>query len=113
MTRLKAIATLMLACAGFALAGGARADIDEMQLGASISKDSQTLSFRVYSHNATHIELCLFALPNGANAVLTRDIVAPDGDGVWSTQIPIERPDQRRHIDRLLRLSRLGAELDL
>ncbi|MGA8582294.1 MAG: alpha-amylase family glycosyl hydrolase [Roseiarcus sp.] len=89
MTRLKAIATLMLACAGFALPGGARADIDEMQLGASISKDSKTVSFRVYSHNATHIELCLFALPNGANAVLTRDIVAPDGDGVWSTQIPI------------------------
>ena len=46
MTCLKAIATLMLACAGFALAGGARADIDEMQLGASISKDSKTVSFR-------------------------------------------------------------------
>ena len=42
MTCLKAIATLMLACAGFALAGGARADIDEMQLGASISKDGKT-----------------------------------------------------------------------
>ena len=84
-----------------------------MQLGASISKDGKTVNFRVYSHNATHIELCLFALPNGANAVLTRDIVAPDGDGVWSTQIPMSALTKRRHIDRLLRLSRLGAELDL
>jgi isoamylase len=89
MTRLKAIATLTLACAGFALTRTARADINEMQLGASISKDSKTVNFTVYSHNATHIELCLFALPNGANAVLTRDIVAPNGDGVWSTQIPM------------------------
>ena len=112
MISLKAIATLVLACAGFALAGAPGVADNEMQLGASISKDSQTLSFRVYSHNATHIAICLFALPNGANAVLTRDIVAPDWTA-FGLRTPNQRPVQRRHIDRLLRLSRLGAELDL
>ena len=113
MTRLKAIAALALACAGLAPTMLARADINEMQLGASMSKDGKTVNFTVYSHNATHIQLCLFASPQGANAILTRDIVAPNGNGVWSVRIPIERLDQRRHIDGLLRLSRLGAELDL
>ena len=89
MTRLKAITTLTLACAGLAPTIPARAEINEMQLGASIAKEGKTVNFTVYSHNATHVELCLFALPNGANAVLTRDIVAPNGDGVWSTQIPM------------------------
>jgi glycogen operon protein len=68
----------------------ARADINEMQLGASISADGKTVNFAVYSANATHIVLCLFALPQGANAVLTRDIEAPNGNGVWSTQIPMD-----------------------
>ena len=113
MTRLKAIATLMLACAGLALTMRARADINEMQLGASISKDGKTVNFRVYSHNATHIELCLFASPQRrergpdprhCRAGRQRRLVCAD---------PYQRPDQRRHIDRLLRLSRLGAELDL
>ena len=67
----------------------ARADINEMQLGASISKDGTTVNFAVYSHNATHIQLCLFASPQGANAILTRDIAAPNGNGVWSAQIPM------------------------
>ena len=82
MTRLKAIAALTLACAGLAPRMPARADINEMQLGAPISEDGTTVNFAVYSHNATHIQLCLFASPQGANAVLTRDIVAPNGNGV-------------------------------
>ena len=89
MTRSKAIATLALAFAVFALMRGARADINEMQLGASMSKDGETVSFAVYSHNAAHIELCLFASPQGANAILTYEIVAPNGSGVWSAQIPM------------------------
>jgi hypothetical protein len=89
MTRLKAITVLTLACAGLAPTISARADINEMQLGASISKDGTTVNFAVYSHNATHIQLCLFASPQGANAILTRDIVAPNGNGVWSAQIPM------------------------
>jgi isoamylase len=89
MTRLKAIATLTLACAGFALPMPARAEINEMQLGATISTDGQTVSFAVYSSHATHIQLCLFASRQGANAILTRDIAAPNSNGVWSGQIPV------------------------
>ena len=89
MGRLKTIATSALAFAVFALMRGARADINEMQLGASMSKDGETVSFAVYSHNATHIELCLFASPQGAKAILTYEIVAPNGSGVWSAQIPM------------------------
>jgi pullulanase/glycogen debranching enzyme len=74
MTRLKAIAALTLACAGLAPRMPARADINEMQLGAPISEDGTTVNFAVYSHNATHIQLCLFASPQGANAILTRDM---------------------------------------
>ena len=55
MTRLKAIAALTLACAGLAATMPARGDINEMRLGASISKDGKTVSFAVYSYNATHI----------------------------------------------------------
>ena len=89
MTRLKAITVLTLACAGLAPTISARADINEMQLGASISKEGKTVNFTVYSYNATHIQLCLFASPQGANAILTRDIVVPNGNGVWSAQIPM------------------------
>jgi hypothetical protein len=113
MARLKAIAALTLACAGLAPAMPARAVINEMQLGASISQDGTTVNFTVYSANATHIQLSLFASPQGANAILTRDIVAPNGNGVLVRADPYERLDQRRHIDGLLRLSRLGTELDL
>jgi len=89
MTRLRAITALTLACAGLAPTMLARADINAMQLGATISKEGTTVNFAVYSHNATHIQLCLFASPQGANAILTRDIVAPNGNGVWSAQIPM------------------------
>jgi glycogen operon protein len=89
MTRLKAITALTLACAGLAPTMPAHADINEMQLGASISKEGKTVNFTLYSYNATHIQLCLFASPQGANAILTRDIVAPNGNGVWSAQIPM------------------------
>ena len=88
MTRLKAMAALAL-IAALAPAMTARADINEMQLGASLSQDGETVNFAVYSANATHIQLCLFASAQGANAVLTRDIVAPAGNGVWSTQLPM------------------------
>jgi isoamylase len=88
MTCSKAIAALTLACAGLTPTMPACANINEMQLGASISTDG-TVNFAVYSHNATHIQLCLFASPQGANAVLTRDILAPNGNGVWSAQIPM------------------------
>ena len=89
MTRLKAIAALALILARFAPALPARADINELHIGASISEDGGTVTFAVYSAHATHIELCLFASPQGANAVLTRDIEASDGDGVWSAQLPM------------------------
>ena len=75
--------------AAFAPTMPAHADINEMHLGASLSKDGGTVTFAVYSAHATHIELCLFASAQGANAVLTRDIEAPDGNGVWSTQLPM------------------------
>ena len=87
MTHLKAMAALLLILAALALP--ARADINEMQLGAWISKDGETVNFAVYSAHATHIQLCLFASAQGTNAVLTRNIEAPDGNGVWSTQIPM------------------------
>ena len=45
MTRLKAITALTLACAGLALTMPAHADINEMQLGASISKEGKTVNF--------------------------------------------------------------------
>jgi isoamylase len=89
MTRPKAITALTLAYAGLAPTMPARAEINEMQLGASISKEGKTVNFTVYSDNATHIQLCLFASPRGANAILTRDIAAPNGNGVWSVQIPM------------------------
>src|ERR1700733_10759856 len=89
MTRSKAIAALALACAALTPTMPARADINEMQLGASVSTDGASVNFAVYSHNATHIQLCLFASPQGANAILTRDIVAPNGNGVWSAQVPM------------------------
>ena len=89
MARLKAMAALTLACAGLLPTMPARADIDEMQLGASLSADGQTVSFAVYSSQATHIQLCLFASRQGANAILTRDIAAPNSKGVWSAQIPV------------------------
>jgi len=90
MTRLKAIAALPLIFSALAPTMPARADINEMQLGASISKDGETVNFAVYSAHATHIQLCLFASAQGANAVLTRDIEASNGNGVWSTQIPMD-----------------------
>ena len=84
------MAALPLILAAFAPTLPARADINKMHLGASMSKDGKTVNFAVYSAHATHIQLCLFASAQGANAALTRDIEAPTGSGVWSTQIPMD-----------------------
>jgi isoamylase len=89
MTRFRVTAALTLAFIGLAPTMHAGAEINEMELGAATSSDGKTVSFAVYSHSATHIELCLFASPQGANAILTQDITAPNGDGVWSAQIPM------------------------
>ena len=82
VTRLIAAFALALASLVF-LPVPLRAAINEMRLGASVSEDGKTFTFAVYSAHATHIRLCLFASPQGGKAILTRDIGAPNGAGVW------------------------------
>ena len=89
MTRLKAMAALPLTPCPRTNNAGPRGH-QRNAVGASISRDGQTVNFAVYSAHATHIQLCLFASAQGANAVLTRDIEASNGNGVWSTQIPMD-----------------------
>ena len=44
---------------------------DKTSLGAKYNRHEKTVEFRLYSKNATHVQLCIFNKPQGEDAVMT------------------------------------------
>ncbi len=85
----KILATL-LACASLGLAPmmPAHAAINSMGLGASYNSQKTSITFQVYSSQATRIVLYLYASGYGAQESTTY-VLSPTGNGVWSVTVPV------------------------
>jgi isoamylase len=84
------ILAALLACASLALvpAMSTRAAINGMSLGASYDSQQANITFRVYSSQATRMELYLYASGLGAEETATY-VLSPIGNGVWSATVPV------------------------
>jgi isoamylase len=67
---------------------GAEAAINRLQLGPQLT--AQAVSFRVYSANATRIEVDLFAAPFGSDEVARLPLNQDSGTSVWSGSVPLK-----------------------
>ena len=81
---IKAALLLVLALA----AGPARADIDGQTLGARHNAAKTAIVFRVYSSQATRIELELYAADTGAPEAASY-VLTPDDTHIWSVTVPV------------------------
>jgi len=64
------------------------AAIDRLQLGSQLT--SQAVTFRVYSVDATRIEVDLFAAPSGGDEVARVALTQDSGTSVWSVSVPLK-----------------------
>ena len=79
----------VLVCIIFAFAvKPAQAAINSMNLGASYNAQKTSITFRVYSSQATRIELDLYASGYGVQESATY-VLSAAGGGVWSTTVPV------------------------
>jgi len=80
----------LLACAGLAAIplAPAQAAINSMSLGASYNAQKTSITFRVYSSQATRLALYLYANGYGAQEAATYTL-SPAGSGVWSVTVPV------------------------
>ena len=85
----KTFATLLLAFAILATANApAHAAIDTQKLGAKYDATNSNIIFRVYSSQATHVELDLYAVSYGAPEVANY-VLTEDASDVWSVTVPV------------------------
>jgi isoamylase len=89
MTCPKILAALFL-CANLALAPTtpAHAAINSMSLGASYNAPQTSITFRVYSANATRMALYLYASGYGAQESASY-VLSAAGSGVWAVTVPV------------------------
>ncbi|MGC1549349.1 MAG: alpha-amylase family glycosyl hydrolase [Rhodanobacter sp.] len=66
----------------------AHATIDSMSLGASYNTQKTSITFRVYSSQATRMVLYLYASGYGAQESATY-VLSPVGSGIWSVTAPV------------------------
>jgi glycogen operon protein len=71
-----------------------QASINEANLGANYSTDSKQINFRVYSSNATKIELYLYDQASGTSEISHYGLVKAQDD-IWSISIDINNLDAR------------------
>jgi hypothetical protein len=85
----KTIATLLLAFVILATATApALAAIDTQNLGAKYDATNSNIIFRVYSSQATRIELDLYAISYGAPEVANY-VLTEDASDIWSVTVPV------------------------
>jgi isoamylase len=65
--------------------------IDELKLGARISDDQSSVSFRIYSSRATKIDLYLFKQPTNEPEVARIPLTKDATTEVWSTTVPVSQ----------------------
>jgi glycogen operon protein len=80
----------LLCASAFALLSPCRTEaaINRLQLGPQLT--SQAVTFRVYSVDATRIEVDLFAAPAGADEVARIAMSEDSGTSVWSVSVPLK-----------------------
>jgi glycogen operon protein len=80
----------VLLCASMAVTSltPARASINSMNLGAAYNSGKTTITFRVYSSQATYMMLYLYATGYGVQESLT-EVLSPAGSGVWAVTVPV------------------------
>jgi len=89
MMHAKTIATLLLAFAILATATApALAAIDTQNLGAKYDATNSNIIFRVYSSQATRIELDLYAISYGAPEVANY-VLTEDASDIWSVTVAV------------------------
>jgi isoamylase len=88
MTYTKTISALLVAFASLAPIAPAYDAIDTQKLGAKYDATNSNITFRVYSSQATRIELDLYAVNYGAPEV-AKYILPEDASAVWSVTVPV------------------------
>jgi len=87
--KINTLTLVLLLGLGAGLSGlPAQAAINPDNLGASYSSDQSTVSFRVYSSRATHLELYVYAASLGQDEVAHYSMTKGDDD-VWSVSVPV------------------------
>ena len=84
----KVIATVLV-CIGLAIkVAPAHAAINSMSLGARYDTQTSSITFRVYSSQATYMMLYLYAAGYGAQESATYAL-SPAGNDVWAATVPV------------------------
>ncbi len=60
---------------------------DETRLGAYYVQSTQSIDFRLFSHNATDVILCIFVHPEGEDAVMNFTMTKKPDSDIWHTSV--------------------------
>ncbi|MER2490479.1 glycogen debranching protein [Catenovulum sediminis] len=70
------------------------AGVNTKGLGASYTDNKQTIEFKIYSENATRIELYLYAQASGADEI-ERHLLTKNSENIWSISLSVQNLDSR------------------
>jgi glycogen operon protein len=84
----KLFAALLLCVCLIGMSSSTFAAINSMNLGASYDSQQANITFRVYSSQATHVALYLYASGYGAQESATY-LLSSNGSGIWSVTVPV------------------------
>ena len=78
---------LILACIGLGMQS--QASGVALALGAQVGADASSVSFRVFSQNASRMELSLYRQARGTGPVVRYVMARASGSAIWQVQVPV------------------------